>query len=267
MKLAIICSKKDLAGMNIRNHLLEMGFSKSGIFKGTDIFSKGHFDLYTVEEDSIYCENIDKEIEADIFIFATKHRSSSGTKSLTVHVQGNWGNAEFGGEAGKIAIAAAPLIKSGLKLLSKESNGYEVTQEVTHHGPFLNKPSMFIEIGSSEKEWEDEKAGAIIANAILNLEAEDCIPAVGIGGLHYASNFIDIQLNTNFAIGHICPKYALEELTSEKLQLAIERTWPKKAELIIVDWKGLGGHKAKVKELLENAQVPWKKSHEIKHNL
>ncbi|MFH1182008.1 MAG: D-aminoacyl-tRNA deacylase [Candidatus Woesearchaeota archaeon] len=256
MKLAIICSKKDPAGMNICRHLKELGVEK-----------RKDFSLHVIEEDSIFAENLDKRIDADAFIFATKHRSSSGIKSLTVHVQGNWGKAEFGGEEGKIAVAAAPLIKSALKNLSRESIGYEVVQEVTHHGPFMEKPSMFIEIGSSEKEWSDDKAGEAIAKAILNLSVEECITAVGIGGLHYASNFMPIQLNTNIAIGHICPKYALADLNSEKLRQAIERTWPKKAELIIVDWKGLGGHKEKVKELLENAGIPWKKSSDAKHNL
>ena len=274
MKAAIIVSRKDNAAMNIKRQLLaDFDFVKSSFFKGHDVFSttvnKHKIELYTVEEESIYCENLDTEIAADTFIFATKHQSSAGRKSLTTHVQGNWGKAEMGGKGGKLAIAAAPMIKEGLRILSlaalEKKLDYEVVQEVTHHGPYLEKPSMFIEIGSSEKEYGHIAAGKAVASAIIGIFERKLSfrTAVGIGGLHYALNFKSIALNTGIAIGHICPKYALGELDEEMLQQAIEKTWPRKAELVIVDWKGLGEHKEKVVKLIEECGVPWKKTKEL----
>jgi D-aminoacyl-tRNA deacylase len=256
MKLAIICSTKDPAGMNIRKHLLELGIER-----------KEGFSLHVIEDETIFHNNIDNEISADVFVFATKHKSASGVKSLTAHVQGNWGKADMGGEPGKLGIAAAPLIKSALKNLSHENIGYEVVQEATHHGPLMEKPSMFIEIGSSEAEWADENAGRVVAQAILDLNPEECLAAVGIGGIHYARNMMPTQLKTKIAIGHICPKYALADFDAEKFRLACERTWPKKAEVAIVDWKGLGEYKEKVVEILERSGIRWQKSSTINHNL
>ena len=46
---------------------------------------------------------------------------------------------------------------------------YQVTLECTHHGPFLEKPCMFIEIGSSIQQWKDKNAAKIIANTIQYL--------------------------------------------------------------------------------------------------
>jgi len=192
--------------------------------------------------------------------------------SLTVHAPGNWGKAEMGGRKGELDIAAAAMIKSGLNELNKkvaeEKLKYDVIQEATHHGPYLEKPCMFIEIGSSESAYNDEKAGKVIAATVMKiLESSEynVTTAVAIGGMHHTPNFKDIQLSTNIAIGHVCPKYRLGELNAEQLQQAIDKTWPKKAELVIVDWKGLGENKEKVKRLLDESGVEWKKTRVLKN--
>ncbi len=51
MKTAIVVSKKDLAGMNILDSL-----------KNTNL-KELNAELFKVENDSIHCENIDKEID------------------------------------------------------------------------------------------------------------------------------------------------------------------------------------------------------------
>ena len=141
MKVEIIVSKKDAAGMNIAE------FLKNENLNGASL----HF----MEEESVFCEDIDNEIDADLFIFATKHQSASGVPSLCVHTPGNWGKADYGGKDKELGIAPASYLKAAfLKLveLSKERElNYEVIQECTHHGPFISKPCMFIEIGSTEK--------------------------------------------------------------------------------------------------------------------
>src|SRR2546428_10273485 len=44
-----------------------------------------------------------------------------------------------------------------LRAVRREAEGlsYAVTFEATHHGPVLDAPSFFIEVGSTEKEWRD----------------------------------------------------------------------------------------------------------------
>jgi len=194
-------------------------------------------------------------------------------KSLTVHAPGNWGKAEMGGKDGELCTAAATMIKQGLKELTtmvRDKNlDFDVIQEATHHGPYIEKPCMFIEIGSSEKDYQNEEAGKIIAATIMEIinSQNNIKTAVGIGGVHHTPNFKDIQVSSEVAIGHVCPKYMLAELNAERLAQAIEKTWPSKAELVVVDWKGLGEHKARILKLLEENGVEWKKAKEIKRGL
>ena len=55
-----------------------------------------------------------------------------------------------------------------LHQLKKESagsvsvpEGFGVSLEATHHGPYLRAPSLFIEIGSTEAEWERTDAAEV----------------------------------------------------------------------------------------------------------
>jgi len=262
MKIDIICSKKDEASKNIHEHLLLVLKSHSENQVG-----EHKVKLHLMEKESIYMENIDKELGCDMIIFATKHVSKSGIHSLSVHTQGNWGSADYGGVKRDLGISPACWLKEGLRLLEKKSADlhYEAIQECTHHGPQLSTPSFFIEIGSSLKEWQNKNTGKIIANTIMEL-LEMKIPsyktAVGIGGLHHTPSFKKIVLNTNIAIGHVCPKYNLHALDEKMLMQALEKTEPK-ANLVLVDWKGLGEHKEKVLELLKKVSVEWKKTKEI----
>lgn len=255
MKIAIVCSKTDEASSNIYSFLKDRIKPEIG---------EHEVSLHFMDEDSVYLENIDKELGADRIIFPTKHQSKSGIHSLSVHVQGNWGSeARFGGKPSQLGIAPAGWLKEGLRLLEEKGSDmkYDVIQECTHHGPYLEVPSIFIEIGSSEKEWKNPEAGKAISDTIIKLLEKD-IPkyrtAVGIGGLHHTPNFKRIMLESDIAIGHVCPKYMLEEFNREMLLQALEKTVPK-ADLVLVDWKGLGKHKQKVLDILDSVDVEWDK--------
>jgi len=143
--------------------------------------------------------------------------------------------------------------------------GHEITMECTHHGPFLSKPAMFIEIGSHEEQWINKKAGDIIAKTIVELlekPVKKYKTVTVLGGGHYNHTANKIMLNSNYAVGHICPKYMLEVLNENLLRQAIERTTPK-AELVVLDWKGLGEYKQKVVGLIEEIDTKYKKVKEI----
>ena len=244
--IAIITSKQDLAGINIAEELKKENLEKYNA------------KLYEIEEYSIDAEDIDKKIQADLFIFATKHESKSGIPSLSVHSLGNWGKAELGGKDSELCICPASYLKEALIFLEKNNTiNYDIVQECTHHGPYIEKPCFFIEIGSVEEQWKNKEAGNMIAKTIMYLlenPPKEHRTAVGLGGLHTTPNFKKIILNSDIAIGHVCPKYNLENLNEDNLKQAIERTLPK-SSLIILDWKGLKQYKEKVKQLVENYEV------------
>jgi len=232
MKFTIIASKKDEAGMNISSALNKLNIK------------------YTIiEENTIYAENIDKKPEfkdADFIIFTTKHQSEKPSKTLTVHAPGNWKKADFGGKEGKACPTSSFVLKHFLKILNEENKNsnleYQVSMECTHHGPFIEKPCLFIEIGSGKQEWNDKKAGKIIARTIQRAIKENINtnfePVIGIGGPHYCPNFNKIQLNSKFAVGHVIPEYIFPP-TKEIIQEAITKT-QEKTNSVIIDWKGTG---------------------------
>ncbi|MBT3304054.1 hypothetical protein HOD14_04665 [Candidatus Woesearchaeota archaeon] len=247
MKVAIIITNKK-ASQNIKEFLTEL---PSNMF------------LHEVDKDSIECENIDEEVEADLIVFATRHQSESRQASLTCHTQGNWGRAELGGKEGELGIAPALYLKEFYLELKKYSEEFEgdVTLEVTHHGPSVGNACMFVEIGSSEKEWTDKRYGKIIADCIKKvfvkkLSGKSCVL---LGGGHYNSAANKIMERTEYAVGHICPKYALANLDSEMITQAIEKTIPKPS-LVALDWKGLGQEKERIVNLLDEMNIKYKKS-------
>lgn len=273
MSIAIIASSKDPAGINIRNNLVELfDFEKADEkFDNNDnyecIIKDNLVKLYLINDDLIFSDNIDKKIDADIFIFASKHRSKKNTQSFAVHPIGNWGKAEFGGQERKLCFSSAFLLKNMFLEVNNAAKGsaYEITMEATHHGPYIDKPAVFAEIGSTEKEWNASENGEVIAKAIINSlkkQNESCKTAIGIGGPHYCSNFNKILLRTDIAVSHICPKYHLEKLDQELIKQAVEKT-QEKVDFILLDWKGLGTEKQRIVDLIKNMNLEYRRTDQI----
>ena len=246
MQYAVVTSKDNIAGMNI------VSFLEGNLPKNVSLhFLEGHICF------------LDKanEINADVIIFASTHKSSMEKPALTTHCIGNWGKAELGGRERTLVPTNSFLLKNYLKALQNQKEklalDYEVCAEVTHHGPFLEKPAVFIELGSSEKQWRDKKAAEAVANAILESTSTEGSyrSAIAIGGGHYCPEFTKLVLRTDWALGHICPEYALQHFDGEMLQKAIGSTFPR-PEAIIIDWKGLKGEKQRIRQLLENQGLP-----------
>ena len=140
--------------------------------------------------------------------------------------------------------------------------------EATHHGPLIEVPCIFVEIGSTESEWKDVRAGFVVAKAIKDtIENFKENPyneiAIAIGGPHYCPNFNKIQLNSNIAISHIIPQYVLP-LTEEMIQNAIAGT-EEDIDLFLIDWKGLGNaeQRNQATEILNKFYIPKKRTSEI----
>ena len=168
-KYLIVASKKDRAGINITTQLSQ--------FRANPLFSSmknaPSFDFYLVEDEIIQTRSLDltRINEYDFILFASKHASEKGEKALTVHAPGNFRDARLGGEAGKICKTSAMFQKQIFEKMFKNAEkyhlrDYKISMEATHHGPLIDKPCLFVEIGSTENEWRDSKAGFIIAKAI-----------------------------------------------------------------------------------------------------
>ena len=119
--------------------------------------------------------NLAKSINPDLIIFASRHRSEAQRPAFLAHLTGNWSSkAEFGGNPRELSLASALLFKAGLLSLIENSKSTVLTNfstdiEVTHHGPTtLRRPLMFLELGSTKEEWNNDKAGEVVANSTIN---------------------------------------------------------------------------------------------------
>lgn len=257
MKFAIVVSRKDPAGMNIVKKMEEIG---------------NGFNIFYVESEIVYAENIDKKVDADFIIFASKHQSVKKVKTLTVHPIGNWKNADFGGKDRTICPASALIIKHFFQTLDKNAESvkkeYQVSLEATHHGPYVETPCLFIEVGSSKEEWEDLRACEIVAktinDGIKTFKREMYKIAFGIGGPHYCPNFNEIQLGNKIALSHIIAEYGLP-LNEQMIKQIINKT-KEKVECVVVDWKGLGNAEQRKEtiELLKKFELKVVRTKEVK---
>jgi D-aminoacyl-tRNA deacylase len=219
MKVALINSRQDKAGVNIRHHLEQL---LESIVPGGGQDQDRTYEFYEVAERLIHAEHIDMQIDADLFIFLSRHYSANPVPVLTVHVTGNFGAAEVGGSPRTLAPAAPAMMQATLRALRKHCpEGYRVSYEITHHGPTgLSHPSFFVEIGSTEKEWTDPCAARAIAESVLSASPMNSVPLIGFGGTHYATRETEIALTTRGAFGHIAHTREIPRL-DEELVLAM----------------------------------------------
>jgi D-aminoacyl-tRNA deacylase len=214
MKVALINSRQDKAGINIRYHIEHL---LDTIVPGGDQDQNRTYDFYDVAERLIHAEHFDARIDADLLIFLSRHYSANPVPVLTVHVTGNFGAAEVGGTPRTLAPAAPAMMQATLRALRKHCpEGYRVSYEVTHHGPTgLSHPSFFVEIGSTEKEWTDPVAARAVAESVLSASSMNPVPLIGFGGTHYATRETEIALTTRGAFGHIAHTREIPKLDEE----------------------------------------------------
>ena len=191
---------------------------------------------------------MDSLARADAVIFASRHSSEKGEPSLTVHCTGNVLNeAPYGGKPRSLALVEPNRMRTALLSLSESREelglSYLVSLEATHHGPTeLSVPSMFVEIGSSAKQWQDPRAGKAMADAIGAgaTRPSNGTQAVGFGGGHYSWKHTEAVLKDGFALGHILSKYFFQSYDPAIVDLAFRRTAGECFHAII-DKKGMRG--------------------------
>ena len=272
--ILLVASNKDIASLNIKHQILNHypfnrtteTFQQTPLYT-TDINGK-KITLATLNEESVKAQNLpDNFPNADLIIFISRHSSQSGKPTLSVHTPGNFAEAELGGLPKTISVSPATAMQNALKALlhykEELSLDYEVSYECTHHGPSLNIPAMFVELGSSPTQWNDSRAAQAVAHAAMSAIAKLSMPTnsavLGIGGTHYNQKFTKMALAGEAVFGHMIPKYAVSIVDSEMLNQCIEKTL-EKVPLAVLDWKGIKSQdKPNLLSALKDVGLPYKK--------
>ena len=250
----LVAYQSDPAGSNMATYIAK-DMDKVG-----DIFHGKHFDLILIPTPAISADWIEEKYQYDGYVFLSKHASESGDLALTCHSTGNFSDALFGGFPKQVAIPHPHLQKSYMQHLWKKKDNFsrfEITIEATHHGPTaLNKPTIFIEIGTTQKEWTDKKLCEGIAQIVIeemSKEPSKHNVAICFGGTHYPEKFNKELIEGQFALGTVMPKHALDSLDGELFSHILSRN--KEAKFALIDWSGLGKNKQKVIDLVQTTDL------------
>ncbi|MCJ7763166.1 hypothetical protein MUP38_06920 [Candidatus Bathyarchaeota archaeon] len=270
--ILLAASSKDVAGLNIARQILNhYPFSKtSQAFQESPVYhaeiNGKQVHLVTLQEETINAQTLPDHFEdLNLIVFISRHSSASGTPTLSVHTPGNFNTAELGGLPRQVSVSPATAMQTALKALKRyqqEMNlDYAVSYECTHHGPSLNVPTMFVELGSSAKQWSDTKAAEAVAHAAMQAIANFSVPkrmaVLGIGGTHYNQRFTKMALADEAVFSHMIPKYAVQHVDAEILTHCMERTL-EKVDGAILDWKGIKGNdKSKLLAALQEIRLPY----------
>lgn len=250
----LVAYQKDPAGFNMASYILK-NMDKEG-----DVYHGKNYDLALIPTPAISADWIEEKYPYDSYVFLSKHASESGTLALTCHSTGNFSDAKFGGLSRQVAIPNPHLQKSYMKHLWSKRNEYpdfEITIEATHHGPTaLSKPALFMEIGTSAKEWSDKNLCESIAKIIVEEMNEDHKKnpvAICFGGTHYPKKFNKELIEGDLALGTVMPKHALDSLDDKLFSHIVSRN--EEAKIALVDKSGLGRNKQKVINLIKSSDL------------
>ncbi len=225
MKRLFVCSEPDIPSANMRDCLMnirdwETVGSEEGesMMRSEDTYllssSRWHIDFEEVLETSARFG-----VDPELVVFMSRHSSASGRPALTVHPIGNFHENKLGGKAKKLVKAAPGHMTDALRRINamNDMDGTEVSFEVTHHGPWVDRPTFFIEVGSDESHWQNKHAADILAHVLVNnIESKNPV-VVGVGGGHYAPRFTEAALNLKVDFGHMIPNYHLEDSDQEDI--------------------------------------------------
>ena len=247
----LISSRKDPAGSLIHEELLSL--------LENDKRALPYIRHWHAEERLIYLDGPSLPHDADRILFLSRHASERPRPVLTVHVTGNYGSADYGGEPGTLTPAAPDLMHALMsRLVIHAPEGYEVMYEATHHGPTeIPLPSCFIELGSTEREWNDRNAARAVAQTVLDaliMDTSQVIPMAGFGGTHYAQRQTEITKLTRGGFGHIMPTRDIPHLTDALFQDIISSSG---AVAIYIDGKSMSGKEERmITGLAEKYTIP-----------
>jgi D-aminoacyl-tRNA deacylase len=228
----LVASLPDPASVNLRDRLLEAAdWAQEGEIQGRPCHWLRDMLMVSVDQLHLHLDHIDRTVGLELglrieeVVFLSKHRAASGKPTLTMHPIGNFGKADYGGREGTLVSASPSFLSGLLRALSSSARGlpFEVSYEVTHHGPFLEVPTTYVEIGSDETKWGSLDAARAMAEALLNWVPADGPIVVGIGGGHYAPRFTEVTLSKRVRFGHMVARHVLDGRSDQEVLGMVEK--------------------------------------------
>ncbi|KAK4430116.1 D-aminoacyl-tRNA deacylase [Sesamum alatum] len=242
MVTLVVATTCDPASINPAKALLAMPGWQPGptLDAGIRSFKNGG-SLRLLEQEKFIIEEDDLDLRWEAatgetvveMIFLSRHAAVSNRPALTIHPIGipHLKDGDVLPQGGKPGWAAPPCPRMGpwlllLKKIAQSHNllpEFEITLEATHHGPVTTKPTMFIEIGSTEDYWGRQDAARVVAQLVwegLGLGEGAAVGTwssttekkkvlLGIGGGHYVPRHMDIIMKEGTWVGHLISGYSL----------------------------------------------------------
>jgi len=298
----IIVSGGDVASTNQADELLKLCDWKTlEPVEGKPSYSFLHARIWWMEDGCLWEDDLDKRWELATgekpseIIFPSRHSAASGNASLTLHPIGTMQVPEnevpeYGGKAADCPPPNPRLAAwwREMNRVASEMDDFDLSLETTHHGPWIETPSLFIEIGSTVETWGHEEAAVILAGIIyrgLGLDGTDGLGkwdnegrvVVTLGGGHYAPRANMLGLHEGIWIGHMLATYALPferdesgkvsgmwENSIRKAIAATKLAYPGGEVVCSMDKKAFKGwQRQAIRDLLEELEVPLLKRAEI----
>lgn len=250
----IVASKADRASMSMEKYIMErVPFreydGEKDLYQYKDyrlkLIEKSHlnFDLLPASQNGVTPDITD-------ITFLSSHSSSAEVKSLTAHPTGNFGEAILGGREKSLSVSSPQKMTTAFRKLAQsyDGEGFEITLESTHHGPFISIPNYYIEIGTTEEEWSDTSALEAVKEAVFTEPEKSQGSFVGVGGGHYMPKISRYVLENSVSVGHLISKHDQDTITKEQVEEALEKTPGCRG--FIMDKKGCRGPvRALIREL------------------
>lgn len=247
MRPLLVLSRQDPVG------LLLLGLLERHSFRplGEGLYEDGMgVRLLALSGSPLYLEALEEGQLGDAtdIIFLHKHSSESGLPVFTVHQPGNFtAEARLGGRPREVALVNPTLfamLLRALHRLSQRERGLPVVLEATHHGPTsLPRPALFVELGSTPKQWGDVRLAELLLRSVLSAcHGQEPVPegpvALMTGGPHYSEKFTRLVLEGGLRPAGIASKHALALMDRAMLLHALSRSVEPVTHLL-VDWKGV----------------------------
>ena len=193
MVTLVLCSLADDASVNLRNALQEHSpWTKPEIFSHGKVSRSINSDVHLLSIGQIHVEadSIDKAHEKELnctvdeVLVLSRHVSTTNTPAITLHAVGLPGVIPMGerGKAGGIngvLVPPSPRFATIFREMLVEArkrkldDHFDLTLEATHHGPVLETPTLYVEIGSTEADWSRDDAlnlWAYLISKVLGLK-------------------------------------------------------------------------------------------------
>lgn len=250
----LVASELDPAGYNMARYMIDThGFRQQG--NGT--YANEIAMLFISNEEALMMEWLDDMFSPSYYVFLSRHRSESGIPTLTCHTTGNFSDSnEMGGRPKELAYAYPSLQKHYMRTISGQMSripDYQLVIEATHHGPTsLAKPILFVEIGSTEKQWNDRNAVSVVCDALIDTVRtvrNYSSVGIGLGGTHYPSKFTDLLIGSNHALASVASKHSLPNVDRTMVEQMINKS-VEDVKYAFMDWKGLGKEKDRLNSIV-----------------